>query len=36
MYVVLLYYIYSTSCPSPCGRGEQVRDGITDWGQYPK
>ena len=36
MYVALLYYVY-TCCSSSCyGRGHHVRDGITDWGQYPK
>merc|ERR1712126_338702 len=40
MYLAMIYYIY-ISCSSSgedvkVDRGHQVRDGITDWGQYPR
>ena len=33
MYLGLVYYIYTNTCSEECGRGNQVRGGITDWGR---
>ena len=33
-YLAAAYYIYTYT--STQDRGHHVRDGITDWGQYPK
>lgn len=33
-YLVIIYYMYSLSCSEDCGRGSQVRDGITDWVRF--
>ena len=33
-YLLIIYYMYSLSCSEDCGRGSQVRDGITDWVRF--
>ena len=36
VYLAALYYMWGPGGEGEHDRGQHVRDGITDWGRYPK